>query len=133
MTRLLILVLSLGLAACGAPPVVERAEVAEFVVFRAEEDGARDRAFRIRLNGETAGKLRAGEALRRGVPAGGFTLSAETEPRRFPLSLGLDLAPLERANKRFNMRPGRQVVVEVQAGALGGPLLIERRRAEVRP
>lgn len=133
MVRSLILLSMLSLAACGLAPEVDRSEVAEFVVFRSDDDGASDRSFRIRLNGETAGEVRAGEAFRYGVPAGAFTLSAETEPRRLPLDLGLDLAPLERANKNFDMRPGRQVVIQVQTGPLGGPMLIERRRAEVLP
>ena len=133
MTRTLVLVLTLGLAACGVSSEADRAEVAEFVVFRSDDGTRVDRAFRIKLNGEVAGDLRPGEALRYGVPAGEFTLTAETAPKRFPLSLGFDFAPFERASKRFNMRPGRQVVVEVQPGVLGGPLLIERRRARVVP
>ncbi len=131
--RPLILCLALFLAACSAGPEVNRAEVAEFIVFRGDDTGGNDRAFRVKLNGEVAGDLWPGDTLRQGVPSGRFTLTAETEPQRLGLNLGFDLALLERARKPFNMRPGRQVVVEVRTGAFGAPQLIERRGVEVRP
>ena len=134
MMRALLVLLIAGLAACGTDAPVNRADVAEFVIYRGADPAGDDKTYRIKLNGRVTGDLRAGESLRTDVAPGRFTMTAETEPKRIPLGLGLGFAPLERTTgKPFNMRPGRQVVVELETGPFGGPRLIERRGVDLRP
>ena len=121
---------ALVLAGCTSADAISGATVQEVVVTRGADPRGASKVYVIRLDGEDA-VLGPGETLRRPVPVGRYTLSATTEPPRIDLRALLDAAPLDRASMPLTMFPGRQAVVEVETGPLGGPRLMPRPGARV--